>query len=74
MKIDSWGLIKQMSLQGYGIGLIPDYLVSGSERKFIIESYNIGEIRYSISLYHTAGSKLSMKSTKLIEMLKPMLN
>lgn len=74
MSVDSWGVIKQLALQGLGVGLIPDYLISKSERKFISNAFNIGEIKYTISTYYTAGTTLNKKSSAFIKMLKLNLN
>lgn len=70
MKIDSWGVIKSMALEGHGIGFIPDYLLSKSEEKFRITNKLFPKIQYQICCIIREGHLLNSKSQKLIEFVQ----
>lgn len=66
MEIDSWGVIKQMALDGVGIGFIPDYLITERERKFIHKS-SLPKINYEVCAFFRKDTELNLKTKKFLD-------
>lgn len=73
MKIDSWGVIKKMALEGHGIGFIPDYLLQENERRFIRNELKLSKIKYSVCCFYPENFLLNEKSLKFLEIMKKTL-
>ena len=67
MEISSWGVLKKMANEGNGIALIPDYLVSKVEEKYILKDIKLS--KYKIVLAWQKNRDLSKKILSFMEEL-----
>lgn len=70
MRVDSWGVIKKMALEGHGVGFIPDYLLNKEERKYILKHPNLPKLTYSICCMYPKSHNLNEKTKSLFKIFK----
>lgn len=68
-EISSWGVLKKMADASLGIALIPDFLISNSEKKNIVKSYKL--TNYRIVAAWPKSRELNIKCRKFLEFLNP---
>jgi LysR family carnitine catabolism transcriptional activator len=70
MRIDSWGVIKKMALEGQGIGFIPDFILNLDEKKYILDNFDLPKIKYSICCVYPKTHTLNAKSRAFLDNFK----
>lgn len=74
MRVHSWSVIKQLALEGYGIGFVPDYVVGKEDRKFLVKNLAFPSFKYTVSCIYPKGHSLSLKSKALLDHIRASTN
>ena len=74
MRVHSWSVLKQLAIEGYGIGFLPDYLVGKKEEKYLVKNLGYPPFQYTLSCVHPKGYQLNQKTIVLLEKIKLALN
>lgn len=72
LEIKSWGVIKRLAETGFGVGLVPDYLVRFDRNKTVREvKMDLPKITYAINAYYCRKrQKLTRQSQAFLEELE----
>jgi DNA-binding transcriptional LysR family regulator len=72
MRIDSWGVIKDLSSKGLGVGLIPDYLIGAKEKIKMANMKSLGlpHLAYNVSVVTRKNTPLNKASREFIAELQ----
>lgn len=76
LEIKSWGVIKKLAETGFGVGLIPDYLVKFDRNQTVKEvKIDLPKISYSINAYYCRKrQKLSRQSQAFLSGLEAFMS
>ena len=72
MRIDSWGVIKDLSSKGLGVGLIPDYLIGAKEKIKVanMKSFGLPRLSYNVCVVTRKNTPLNKASREFIAELQ----
>lgn len=70
MRVHSWSVIKQLALEGYGIGFLPDYVVKPKEKKYLVKNLGFPVFKYTVSCVYPKHHVLNHKTQVLLEKIK----
>jgi DNA-binding transcriptional LysR family regulator len=72
LEIGSWGVIKRLAETGFGVGLVPDYLVRFDRNKTVREvKMDLPQVTYEINAYYCRKrQKLTRQSQVFLEELE----
>ena len=74
MRIDSWGVIKNMASQGHGIGFIPDYIFSSEDKSLLSKIVlDVPKSTFKINAVWSKNIPLSKRTKLFLDYLKKYL-